>query len=115
MAAVNAAVMANVRAGDHIVAPESMYSTTMNLFRHLAANFQIETTFIDASDPENYHDAAAANTKLFWLESPSNPLLTITDLQAVSSIAKSDGILTVADNTFATPLTSGRSSSGSML
>ena len=103
MAAASAAILSNVRAGDHIVAPESMYSTLINLFRHLADDLRIETTFIDASDPENYRDAARPNTKIFWLESPSNPLLTITDLGKVSKIAKEAGILTVADNTFATP------------
>ena len=103
MAAVSAAVLSNVRSGDHIVAPESMYSTTMNLFRHLAENLRVETTFIDAADPENYRDATRPNTKIFWLESPSNPLLTVTDLEAVASIAKASDILTAADNTFATP------------
>jgi len=103
MAAVSAAVLANVRSGDHIVAPESMYSTTMNLLRHLAENLRVETTFIDAADPENYREAARPNTKIFWLESPSNPLLTVTDLAAVAEIARASGVLTVADNTFATP------------
>ncbi|HEY2866118.1 MAG TPA: PLP-dependent aspartate aminotransferase family protein [Pyrinomonadaceae bacterium] len=103
MAAVSAAILSHVRAGDHIVAPESMYSTTMNLLRHLGENLRIETTFIDASRPENYRDAARPNTRIFWLESPSNPLLTITDLKAVSEIATAAGVLTVADNTFATP------------
>ena len=103
MAAVSAAVLANVRSGDHIVAPESMYSTTMNLFRHMAENLRVETTFIDAAVPEKYLDAARPNTKIFWLESPSNPLLTVTDLSAVADIAEELGVLTVADNTFATP------------
>jgi len=103
MAAVSAAVLSHIRAGDHIVAPKSMYSTTMNLLRHLAENLGVETTFIDASEPENYANAAQPNTKIFWLESPSNPLLTITDLAKVADIARVGGILTVADNTFATP------------
>ena len=103
MAAASAAILANVRAGDHIVAPESMYSTTTNFLRHLAENFKIETTFVDATNDENYRDAMQPNTKLFWLESPSNPLLRITDLAKVAEIAKSAGIVTVADNTFATP------------
>ena len=103
MAAASAAILANVRAGDHIVAPESMYSTTTNFLRHLAENFKIETTFVDATNDENYRDAMQPNTKLFWLESPSNPLLRITDLAKVTEIARSAGIVTVADNTFATP------------
>ena len=103
MAAASAAILANVRAGDHIVAPESMYSTTTNFLRHLAENLKIETTFVDAANAENYRDATQPNTKLFWLESPSNPLLRITDLAKVAEIAKSARIVTVADNTFATP------------
>ena len=103
MAAVSAAILSNVRSGDHIVAPESMYATTTNLLRHLADNLNIETTFIDAANAENYRDAIQRNTKLFWLESPSNPLVRITDIAKVSEIALSAGILTVVDNTFATP------------
>jgi methionine-gamma-lyase len=103
MAAVSAAVLPNVRSGDHIIAPESMYSTTMNLFRHLSENLKIETTYIDAANVENYRDALQPNTKILWLESPSNPLLKITDLRAAAEIARSAGAITVADNTFATP------------
>jgi methionine-gamma-lyase len=103
MAAISAAILSNVKSGDHIVAPESMYATTTNLLRHLADNLKIETTFIDAANAENYRDAIRPNTKLFWLESPSNPLVKITDIAKVAGIARSAGILTVVDNTFATP------------
>jgi len=80
-----------------------MYSTATNLFHYLEDRFNIETTFIDASCSENYLGAAKDNTRLFWLETPSNPLMLITDLGKVSIIAKDLGITTVADNTFATP------------
>jgi len=103
MAAVSAAILANVGSGDHIVAPQSMYSTTTNLLRHLGDNLKVETTFIDAVDAENYRDAIQPNTKIFWVESPSNPLVKITDIARVAEIARSAGILTVVDNTFATP------------
>lgn len=103
MAAVSAAILSNVRSGDHIVAPGSMYATTTNLLRHLGENLKIETTFIDATNAENYRDAMQPNTKLFWLESPSNPLVKITDIAKVAEIARSAGILTLVDNTFATP------------
>jgi methionine-gamma-lyase len=103
MAAVSAAILPNVRTGDHIVAPESMYSTTTNFLRHLADSLKIETTFVDAADAENYRDAVQPNTKILWIESPSNPLLKITDIRKVVEIARSAGVLTVADNTFATP------------
>lgn len=103
MAAVSAAVLTVVKTGEHIVAPESMYSTTTNFLQHLAENFGIETTFVDATDAENYASATRPNTKLFWIETPSNPLLKITDFSTVVEIAEEKNIATVADNTFATP------------
>ncbi len=103
MAAVSAAVLTLVKTGDHIVAPASMYSTSSNLFRHLEANFGIAVTFVDAANAENYRSAIRPETRLFWIETPSNPLVKITDLAAVAVIAKEHAITTVADNTFATP------------
>ncbi len=103
MAAASAAVLTIVKSGDHIVAPESMYSTTTNFLKHVAEKFGISTTFVDATDAETYADAVRPETKLFWMETPSNPLVSITDLARVAVIAKAAGIVTVADNTFATP------------
>lgn len=103
MAAVSAAILSNVNSGDHIVAPDSMYSTTTLFLRDLQDKFGIETAFVDATNSENYLDAIKENTKLFWLETPSNPLLKITDIEAVAEIAKSKNIITAIDNTFATP------------
>lgn len=103
MAAVSAAVLTLVKSGDHIVAPDSMYSTTTNFFNELSEKFGIETTFIDAAEAENYARVAKPETKILWLETPSNPLLKITDIEAVAKIAKEKNITTVADNTFATP------------
>lgn len=103
MAAVSAALLTLAKPGDHIVAPESMYSTTTNLLEHLAGEFNIETTFIDAANAENYASAVRPNTKVLWIETPSNPLVRVTDLTAVAAVAKESGIATIADNTFATP------------
>lgn len=103
MAAISAAVLTVVGSGDHIVAPESMYSTTTNFLRHVNEKFGITTTFVDATDAENYASAVRPETKLFWLETPSNPLVSITDLARVAEIAKANNITTIADNTFATP------------
>ncbi len=103
MAAISAVILTLASSGDHLVAPSSMYSTTTNFLKHLAEKFNIETTFIDAANAENYRSALQPNTKIFWIETPSNPLVQITDLTAVSAIAKENGITTVADNTFATP------------
>ncbi|HEX2639008.1 MAG TPA: PLP-dependent aspartate aminotransferase family protein [Pyrinomonadaceae bacterium] len=103
MAAVSAAVLSTVKSGDHIVAPESMYSTTTNFLRHLSENFGIQTSFVNAADAGSYAAAVRPNTKLFWIETPSNPLVTITDIKRVAEIARERSIATVADNTFATP------------
>lgn len=103
MAAISAAVLTVASSGDHIVAPESMYSTTTNFLRHIEEKFGITTTFVDATDAEAYAAAIKPETKLFWIETPSNPLVSITDIERVAAIAKAAGITTVADNTFATP------------
>ncbi len=103
MAAVSAAIFTLVKSGEHIVAPQSMYATTTNFLHHLKERFNIETTFVDATSAENYRAAIQPNTKLFWIETPTNPLVLITDIEAVASIARENGIATVADNTFATP------------
>lgn len=103
MAAVSAAVLSVAKTGDHIVAPDSMYSTATNLFAYLSRNFGIEYTLVDATIAENYAAAAKSNTKIFWIETPSNPLVKITDVAAVAEMAKALGITTIADNTFATP------------
>lgn len=104
MAAISAAVLTVVNSGDHIVAPESMYSTTTNFLRHIEEKFGIKTTFVDATDAETYAGAIRPETKLFWIETPSNPLVSITDIERVAAIAKASGrIISVVDNTFATP------------
>ncbi len=103
MAAVSTAVLTVVKSGDHIVAPNSMYSTTTFFFKHLAENFGIETSFVDATDAKNYANAIRPKTKIFWIETPSNPLVKITDISTVAKIAKENNITSISDNTFATP------------
>jgi methionine-gamma-lyase len=103
MAAISAAAFTLVSSGDHIVAPESMYSTTTNFLRHIGEAFGIATTFVDASNAEAYAAAIQPNTRMLWVESPSNPLVRITDIAEVAAIGRSAGVATVVDNTFATP------------
>jgi methionine-gamma-lyase len=80
-----------------------MYSTTTFLLKHLNENFGIKTSFVDATDAKNYSKAIQPNTGIFWIETPSNPLVKITDVSAVAEIARENNITTIADNTFATP------------
>jgi methionine-gamma-lyase len=103
MAAVSATILSLVQTGEHIVAPASGYATTMNLLHYLEGNFGIDVSFVDASDAQNYANAIRPKTRMLWIETPSNPLLTVTDLEAVVTIARDRSLLTVADNTFATP------------
>lgn len=103
MAAVSAAVFTLVGQDDHVVAPESMYSTTTNFLKHIGEAFGIQTTFVDAANEEAYASALRPNTRMLWIESPSNPLVKITDIAEVAEIGKKAGVATVVDNTFATP------------
>ena len=103
MAAISAAAFTLVGSGDHVVAPESMYSTTTNFLKHIGEQFGVETTFVDATNAEAYAGAVRPNTKMFWVESPSNPLLRVTDIAEVAAMGRKSGIATVVDNTFATP------------
>lgn len=102
MAAISGVILSLVKNGDHIVAPASGYPTTQNMLRHME-RFGIETTFIDATDAEAYRSAIRPNTGLFWIESPSNPLLLVTDIGPVAAIGRENAIKTIVDNTFATP------------
>jgi methionine-gamma-lyase len=103
MAAISAAIMTFAGTGDHVVAPESMYSTTTHLLHYMAEHFGLEVSFVDATSAENYRSAVRENTKVFWIETPSNPMVQITDISSVAAIARELGVATVADNTFATP------------
>jgi methionine-gamma-lyase len=103
MAAVTASLLTVLKSGDHLVAPEAHYSTTGSFLEYLEENFGISTTYIDQTNAENYRDAIKENTKVFYIETPSNPTLKITDIAAVAKIAQENRIVTICDNTFAAP------------
>jgi methionine-gamma-lyase len=103
MSAVTTAIFDLVETGAHLVAPESHYATTGAFLRFLAEKFSIETTFVDATNAENYIIAARENTKIFYIETPANPTLQVTDIAAVAEMAREKNIISIADNTFATP------------
>ncbi|PIO48261.1 MAG: methionine gamma-lyase [[Chlorobium] sp. 445] len=104
MGAISAAILSVVSAGGHIVAQTSLYAGTFALLRDLLPRFGIETTFVDQTRIEAFEAALRPNTQLIYVETPSNPLMTLTDLKAVATLAKVHGITTFCDNTFATPL-----------
>jgi methionine-gamma-lyase len=104
MGAIFAAVMSLLQAGDHIVAQRNHYGGSAKMFRDLLPRWRIETTVVDQTKTEEFAQAIRPNTKLIYIESPSNPLLHITDIRAVAQLAKTHGITTMIDNTFATPV-----------
>ncbi|MDP1551692.1 MAG: PLP-dependent aspartate aminotransferase family protein [Methanobacteriaceae archaeon] len=89
--------------GDHVIASDDIYGGTHRLFAEILPRFGIEFTFLKLDDEETIINAIKPNTKLIWVETPSNPLLNVTDLEMIGRIGKEYDILTVADNTFATP------------
>jgi cystathionine beta-lyase len=103
MAAIDA-VLRLLHLGDHVIAGNDIYGGTYRLLTTLAKRAGVETTFVDLHDPDAIEDAIQNNTKLLWLETPSNPLLRIIDIAAVSKITKKHNILLAADNTFASPV-----------
>lgn len=103
MAAITAGILAFVKTGGHIVFPESHYATTGSFAAHIERNFGISSSFIDAQEAKNYERAIRENTKLLYIETPANPTLKVTGLDAVAKIGKKHGIATMADNTFASP------------
>lgn len=102
--AAMATILDTLDAGSHIVAGDDLYGGSYRLFervRKRSAGLQV--TYVDSSKPENVHAALRPETKMIWIETPSNPLLTLTDLAAVAKIAREHGALAIADNTFASP------------
>lgn len=97
------AVLKLLKAGDHIVAVEDLYGGSLRQFERIARNFNLEFTYVDGRDPRNFENAIKDNTRLFWLETPTNPLLQLVDIEKVVAIAQGRNILVGVDNTFATP------------
>jgi O-succinylhomoserine sulfhydrylase len=103
MAATMTVAMAHLQAGDHVVCSRSVFGATIQLFNTILNKFGIETTYVDMSDLKAWQSAVKPNTKLFYLETPSNPLTEVADIEAISKIAKSANALYVVDNCFCTP------------
>jgi len=104
MGAVTTAVLSILSQGSHVVAQRSHYGGTVSLLQKLLPNFGIEVTQVDQRDETAFEQALRPNTKLILAETPSNPVMALTDLSAIASLGKSRGITTLVDNTFATPI-----------
>jgi cystathionine beta-lyase/cystathionine gamma-synthase len=90
--------------GDHVVCGDDVYGGTYRLFMRVMKGFGIETSFVDASDPRRFEAAFTPKTKLAWVESPTNPLLKLADIAALSAISRARSVPLVVDNTFASPV-----------
>ena len=104
MAAVSATVLTIVSQGDHVAAQKNHYGGTLNLLNSFLPRFGVEVTQVDQTDTAAFEKAVRPNTKLILIETPSNPLMTLTDIGAIAKHARSRGITTLIDNTFATPI-----------
>jgi len=104
MGAIFTAALSVLRSGDHVIAQRNLYASATTLFETMLPRWGIECVFVDQTNPQEFADAIRPNTKLIYVESPTNPLMRITDLRAVAELARKHGITTMMDNTFASPI-----------
>ncbi|MBC7795821.1 MAG: aminotransferase class I/II-fold pyridoxal phosphate-dependent enzyme, partial [Pyrinomonadaceae bacterium] len=102
MSAIDA-VLRLVKSGDHVVVSDNTYGGTFRLFDKILRHYGIEFSYVDMTDATNLESAIKSNTKMIFVETPTNPVMSVTDLQAVANIARAAGIKTVCDNTFMSP------------
>lgn len=104
MAAVTTAILAPLKAGDHVVASRALFGSCLYVIQDLLPRYGIETTLVDGADLDQWQRALKPNTKTFFLESPTNPTLDVLDIPGIAEIAHSGGARLVVDNVFATPI-----------
>ena len=96
-------LLLSLKSGDHVLVGDDVYGGTFRIFDKVLKGFGIEATFLDMTDPKRVLEAVRANTKMVWLETPSNPMLKIVDIAAIAEIARARSLVLAVDNTFATP------------
>jgi O-succinylhomoserine sulfhydrylase len=104
MSAILTAAMSHLKSGDHIVCSRAVFGATIQLFSTILARFGVETTYVSPTRIEEWEKAVKRNTRLFFLETPSNPLTEISDIAALSAVARRAGALLAVDNVFCTPV-----------
>jgi len=104
MNAITTSILSLVKSGDHIVAQRDIYGGVAKFLTIYMAKWGVDTTFVDATDYDQHERAIASNTKLLYLESPTNPTLRVVDLEKAASIARQHGLISLIDSTFATPI-----------
>jgi len=103
LAAASTLIISLLKTGDNVIGFDDLYGGTRRLLSNVFVNFGITTNYVDATDPANIEKAIQPNTKLIWIESPTNPLLKIADIKAIAQISKKHGLILVVDNTFLSP------------
>lgn len=101
--AATSTVLFLLKAGDEVITGNDLYGGTVRLFNKVFSNFNIKFTFVDGRESKNFEQAITSKTKLIWLETPTNPLLRLTDIKEVSKLGKAKNIIVAVDNTFASP------------
>ena len=102
--AATTAVLLMLKSGDHVLVGDDVYGGTFRIFDKVLAQFGLEATYLDMSDPRRVEQAMRPSTRLVWMETPSNPMLKIFDVAAIAAVARARGVPLAVDNTFATPM-----------
>ncbi|MCY3998499.1 MAG: PLP-dependent aspartate aminotransferase family protein [Flavobacteriaceae bacterium] len=104
MAAITAVLFSHLKSGDHLLVQQDLYGGSTNLIREEFSKYQMDYTFVSSFDIEDFKKAIKTNTKGIFIETPSNPLLKIMDIESIARVAKEHGLWTLIDNTFASPV-----------
>jgi cystathionine beta-lyase/cystathionine gamma-synthase len=102
--AATTSILLALKSGDHVLVGDDVYGGTFRIFDKVLKQFGLEATFLDMSDPAKVREAIRPNTRMLWLETPSNPMLKVFDIAALATLAKDHGLICAVDNTFATPM-----------
>src|SRR5258706_2287251 len=104
MAAILPSVIVHLKAGDHVVCSNAVFGATIQLFSGILSRFGVETSFVSPTRVEEWQKAVIKNTRMFFLETPSNPLTEISDIEKLSKVARPANVLLAVDNVFCTPI-----------
>lgn len=101
--AASTTIMHLVKAGDHVIASDDMYGGSFRLFDQVIKNNGVEFSYVDLTNPENFKNAIKDNTKMVWIETPTNPMMKLVDIKAICAAANQNSMISVVDNTFMSP------------
>jgi cystathionine beta-lyase/cystathionine gamma-synthase len=102
--AATTAILMTLKSGDHVICGDDVYGGTFRIFDKVMKQFGVSASFLDLSDPKRVAEAVRPETRMIWLETPSNPMLKVFDIAAIAEVARARGLTLIVDNTFATPI-----------